>query len=224
MATKIVQPKVKTASGFDDLVMQQAQNATNATNAINATNATNSILNQDRTYSGFTRDSAGVLITDGKSIPQKKLVWSGNVSSTIESTGTGVDILLGQYIEIDPNKRYIIEGYYDSSNQPSGLHTSFIIDNNIKKSYGPTPDTFRRSGPVAYFIMTGIVCPADKSESYEGAALCRGILSSRIDKTNTVIIISLVEAWVIGYVGSKTMKKFWETSSFGVTKIYEVIE
>lgn len=44
MATKIVQPKVKTSSGFDNLVIQQAQNATNA-NVTNLNTESNAVVN-----------------------------------------------------------------------------------------------------------------------------------------------------------------------------------
>lgn len=80
MADKIVQPKVLASTNpdtYDNLIIAQAQNATNATTA---TNATNGILKADGTYTGFTLDSNGVLKIGDIIIPQKKVLWSGQMA------------------------------------------------------------------------------------------------------------------------------------------------
>lgn len=124
MATKIVQPKVKTASGFDDLVVRQAQNATNAnvtnlnteSNAVvnfqigngtaynktinNVQNAQNAIVNSNGSYSGFVQDDNSVLKTNNQVIG--KIVDFNITKKDISSdyTFTDLNFKFGDIIEI----------------------------------------------------------------------------------------------------------------------------
>lgn len=99
--TKIVQQVKYT----QDVVVNNAVNSSNADEANHSTNATNAILNNNNTYSGFTRDANGILKIGDIIIPQRKILWSGTLirNNSTSSTPTlyfSENINIGDTLEI----------------------------------------------------------------------------------------------------------------------------
>lgn len=76
--------------------VKKATNADNAKESINsnyATNATNAIVNADNTYSGFIKDAAGILKTNGELIERKRVLFNSFISIP-ESTSSSSSVIV----------------------------------------------------------------------------------------------------------------------------------
>lgn len=82
----------------------------NGTTVKNATNATNAVVNSDSTYSGLTIGSDGILRVGDIIIPQKKLVWSGSISSTNDESKQRIISIESDVLALDLSKTYLIKG------------------------------------------------------------------------------------------------------------------
>ena len=129
------------------------KNATNATNAVNAENATNATKVNNL---NITQDANGVLKVGDVIIPQKKLLWSGNLEC-----GTQWAYLMSP--DIDPNAlvgkalQFVIEdvkyGFIDK-------YTSYnTVGGNIHNNLNPTStNMYMAKAKIGYNMDAGGVC------------------------------------------------------------------
>ena len=154
MATKIVQPKVKTSSGFDDLVVQQAQNATNATNAANANNAINAENSNKVNGLEIKEDQNGILLVNNEVVSRKIQLWEGSWGGSTSKPSnldiSSLGISGGDKIELvfDFGLNYI---YFIEEMPSLNASKSFYIS----KPYIGTTSPVSTIEDMGYFIAAG---------------------------------------------------------------------
>ena len=144
-----------TQATIETLLNQHGQSIENINNNISniidgktivteATNAQNAILNNDGTYSGFTKDANGVLKTEDDIIERKRLIFSGEKALTLNSTTshyealfTGLDLQEGDKIQIvaehDANKASLNDYFAYIGKENS---TNYYTYTNVGGYYG----------------------------------------------------------------------------------------
>ena len=109
-------------------------------NGTTVKNATNAVLNNDNTYSGFTRDTNGILKIGNIIIPQKKIILNGNY---VVNPGTSSnDIYFSENLNIGDTLELTLSIYL------SGTPNSLMKTQKVTIVYDPSLMTFEQ-----YYVM-----------------------------------------------------------------------